>query len=308
MRKRYLALVLAGLMLLACAACGEGKTAMRPAIMYQGDLYLEVGISDIDLEGENTSYAGEITSLVPSYELPQEDWQGNNETQLNAKVYLSDDGTLHLLLSNGRLIETKRHSANAPITTDTPDVSVPNGPFASARRILTHDDLAHGNKGAPIIEPGEVLVFFTYMEPFDIEAWRESTVIWVPWAAEAVNHAASLEYMGEGLRNAGESDGAAIFSHQVDYGFGIAVNETWLLPEDEYAAAFEALMAAARGAGDKAFWLVPNQDRGNFSQSYSKDISFNIHSYLPEELWPRAEAIHMSTELMREHFPFLGSE
>jgi len=35
-------------------------------------------------------------------------------------------------------------------------------------------------------------------------------------------------------------------------------------------------------------------------------ISFSVLSYLPEQLRPRAQAVHMTTELMHEYFPFLG--
>ena len=159
---RFVALTLVGVLLLACAACGEGKVTMRPAVMYQGDLYMDSGrLSDKDLEGEDMSYVGEITSLVPSYELPKEDWQGNNESQLKAKIYLSNDGTMHLLLTNGTLLEMERHAINAPITTDTPDDSVQNGPFAGAWRIYTRNDLRYASDGKPIIEEGEVLVRFS---------------------------------------------------------------------------------------------------------------------------------------------------
>jgi hypothetical protein len=91
--------------------------------MCQGDLYFEEGLSDQDLEHEDMSYVGEITSLVPSHEMPKEDWQGNYETLLNGKVYLSIDGTLHLLLSNGRQIEMTRHATGAPVTTDSPEAA-----------------------------------------------------------------------------------------------------------------------------------------------------------------------------------------
>jgi hypothetical protein len=99
-----------------------GPVSMRPAIMYQGDLYFEEGllsVSDRDLESEDISYIGKIASLVPEHEMPKEDWQGNYETLLNGKVYLSVDGTLHLLLSNGRQIKMTRSTTNAPVTTDT---------------------------------------------------------------------------------------------------------------------------------------------------------------------------------------------
>jgi len=193
-------------------------------------------------------------------------------------------------------------------------------PFQFARRILTHYDLSHDDEGAPIVEPGEVLVFFTYMEPFDAEAAQAGATIYTAWAAEAVNHAASLEYTGEALRKSEENDGANVFTSEVDYGFGIAVNETWMLPEEEYRAAYNALMAAARGttasdgaiapdgAGEKPFWLVHNLGRGYHSQSYDKGISFYIQSYLPEKLRPNAVAVRMSTELMHTYFPFLGSD
>lgn len=195
------------------------------------------------------------------------------------------------------------------------------GPFQFARRILTHGDLSHDNEGAPVVEPGEVLVFFTYMESFDAGAAQAGATIYTAWAAEAVNHAASLEYTGEALRKSEANDGASVFTNEVDYGFGIAVSEAWMLPEEEYKAAYNALMAAARSTaapdgttapdgagGEKPFWLVHNLGRGYHSQSYDKGISFYIQSYLPERLQPNAVAVRMSTELMRMYFPFLGRE
>ena len=68
------------------------------------------------------SYVGEIASVVPSHEMPKENWQGNYDTLLKGKVFLSIDGTLYLLLSNGRQIEMTRHSTTgAPVTTDAAD-------------------------------------------------------------------------------------------------------------------------------------------------------------------------------------------
>ena len=303
---RFVALTLVGVLLLACAACGEGKVTMRPAVMYQGDLYMDSGrLSDKDLEGEDMSYVGEITSLVPSYELPKEDWQGNNESQLNAKVYLSDDGTMHLLLTNGRQIEMKRHATNAPVTTDTPDDYVQNGPFAAARRIYTRNDLRYDSDGKPIIEEGEVLVRFHYMDTFDTDAWQVSTIIQVAWAIEAVNHAASLGDTGQALRKSEDDNGEHFFTHWENYDFGAAFSETWMLPEEGYTAAFNALLSAAKEAGEKDFWLIPNNYSGVLSPVYDTATSFRINSYLPEQLRPNAEPIYMSTGLMREHFPFL---
>jgi len=182
------------------------------------------------------------------------------------------------------------------------------GPFHFARRVLTQYDLTHDDEGEPVVEPGEVLVFFTYMQSFDAEAALESTVSYTAWAAEAVDHEASLGYMGEALRKSAADDGSALFSGEEDYGFGIAVSETWVLPDREYRAAYNALMAAARGARERAYWLVYNQGRrGYHSQSYDKSASFYIQSYLPEQARPNAEAVHMSTELMRKYFPFLGT-
>ena len=66
-------------------------------------------------------------------------------------------------------------------------------------------------------------------------------------------------------------------------------------------------MTAARAAQEQAFWLMPEQDAGYHSLSYAKRASFFTASYLSEQLQPNAQAIHMSTELMREHFPFLGN-
>ena len=100
-------------------------------------------------------------------------------------------------------------------------------PFASARRILAHSGLPHDAEGAVVVAPGEVLVFFTYMDPFDAETWQTSMTPQIAWAAEAVDHAASQENMGEKLRDSsGNDDGGNVFSGRVDYIFGIAVTET----------------------------------------------------------------------------------
>jgi len=179
------------------------------------------------------------------------------------------------------------------------------GPFAAARRILTYDDLRYDNENKPIIEQGEVLVNFHYMDTLDAEAWQASTIIQVAWAVEAIDHTISLD-RGMALHKSDVRDGSDIFSHAEDYGFGIALNETWMLPKEAFTAAFNALMAEAKNAGTKDFWLVPNNYSGILNPTYNPDTSFRINSYLPEQLRPNAEAIHMSTELMRKHFPFLG--
>ncbi|MCL2301170.1 MAG: hypothetical protein FWC27_13595 [Firmicutes bacterium] len=184
------------------------------------------------------------------------------------------------------------------------------GPFQFARRILTQYDLSYAAKGAPVVEPGEVLVFFTYMETFDAEAAKAGTASNTVWAAEAVDHAASLEDVGEGLYKSEEDDRGAFFTRRTEYGFGVAVTETWVLPEAEYRAALKSLLTAALDAQEreKAFWLIPGQDRGYSSSSLNPSISFYMQSYLPERLQTGAKAARMSTELMREYFPFLGRE
>jgi len=180
-----------------------------------------------------------------------------------------------------------------------------SGPFAAARRIVTKADLRYDNENKPIIEQGEVLVNFHYMDTFDVEAWQASTIIQVAWGIEAITHAISSKGMGMALQKSDVNDGSRLFSHQESYDFGIAVNETWMLPEDEFTAAFNALVADAKEAGQKDFWLLPNNYSGILNPVYDINTSFRIDSYLPEQLRPRAQAIHMSTELMCEHFPFL---
>jgi len=183
------------------------------------------------------------------------------------------------------------------------------GPFLSARRILAVDDLEYDSEQKVIVHLGEVLVFFTYMDTFDEEAWQASTIIQVAWAAEAVNHAASVTGNRQGLfRWQVENGGEKYFANRYAYEFGAAANEIWMLQEEEYAAAFEALMAEARASEQKSFWLTPNNHAGYRSPDYDTNTSFYISSYLPEQLRPNAEAIHMSTQLMREYFPFLGRE
>jgi len=184
------------------------------------------------------------------------------------------------------------------------------GPFQFARRILTYYDLDYDSHGDLIVEPGEILVFFTYMESFDAVAAREVENSYTAWSAEAVDHAASLEYMGERLQKSAANDGRILFSGKVDFGIGLAVSETWMLPEREYRAAYTALLRAgwSAPAKDKAFWLVYNPGKGYYSESYDKAASFHIKSYLAESARPNAEAMHMSTELMRQYFPFLGRE
>jgi len=171
------------------------------------------------------------------------------------------------------------------------------GPFYAARRILLADDLAFDSEDKLVVEPGEALVSFTYMETFDEEAWRESTIPQVAWAMQADHATADTGKVV--YRWQAENEGQ-FFTRRTAYVFGSAATEIWMLQEEEYAAALDALLAAARGADEKPFWLVPdpNGDPG----------SYHINSYLPEQLRPRAEAVFMSTELMREHFPFLGRE
>ena len=187
---------------------------------------------------------------------------------------------------------------------DTPTETAAPGPFAAARRILTYDDLRYDRENKPIIEPGEVLVRFYYMDTFDTEAWQASTVIQVAWDIEAIDHTISLD-RGLALQKSPVNDGSYYFSHAEEYDFGVAVGETWMLPEEEYTAAFNALLAEAKAAGAKDFWLVPQNYSGILNPTYVTDTSIRIDSYLPEQLRPNAEPIHMSTELMRKHFPFL---
>jgi len=179
------------------------------------------------------------------------------------------------------------------------------GAFLSARRIYTHDDLVYDREHKPVIEQGEVLVRFTYMDTFDEEAWRAGTIIQIAWVIEAITH--DIEITGLALRNTGGENPSYYFTHREDYGFGAAAGETWMLPEGEFTAAFHALMAAAKEAGAKDFWLSPNNYSGILNPVYDTGTSFRIASYLPEQLRPNAEAIHMSTELMRAYFPFLGT-
>jgi len=120
--------------------------------------------------------------------------------------------------------------------------------FATARRIHSREDLTFDNEGKLIIEPGEVLVFFIYMDTFDPEVWQASNVIQIAWSAEAINHKASLGDTGQALRKNAASEGP-FFTTRLDYGFGLTTSETWMLPESEYTAKYNALMAAAqRGA------------------------------------------------------------
>ena len=182
------------------------------------------------------------------------------------------------------------------------------GPFQFARRVLTQYDLSFNNKGEPIVEPGEVLVFFVYMKTLDAEAAQAGAASNTMWAAEAVTHAASLEYIGDALQKSEATSNRDFFTREVEYDFGIAATETWVLPEVEYKAAHKALMAAAReaAAADGGFWLMNGQGKGQYSRSLDAGISFSVLSYLPEQLRPRAQAVHMTTELMHEYFPFLG--
>ena len=210
--------------------------------------------------------------------------------------------TVALLLGLGACSDGLSDNPPAPTTVAAPD------PFATARRIVIKADLRYDNENKPIIEPGEVLARFHYMDTFDAEAWRASTIIQVAWSIETINHAISLDGLGIALQKSEVNDGSYIFGHAEDYGFGAALSETWMLPEAEFTAAFNALMAEAKGAEAKDFWLIPNNYSGILNPVYDTDTSFRIDSYLPEQLRPNAEPIHMSTELMRKHFPFLGKE
>jgi len=178
-------------------------------------------------------------------------------------------------------------------------------PFASARRILTHEDLVYDREHKPVVAPGEVLVRFTCMDTFDEEAWRAGTIIQIAWVIEAIT--SDIEITGLALRNTDGGNVSKYLTHREDYGFGVAVGETWMLPQEEFTAAFHALMAAAQAAEPKEFWLSPNNYSGILNPVYDTGTSFRIASYLPEQLRPNAEAIHMSTALMREYFPFLGT-
>jgi len=193
-----------------------------------------------------------------------------------------------------------------PGDNDTPTETAAPGPFAAARRILTYDDLRYGSGNKPIIEPGEVLVRFHYMDTFDTEAWQASTIIQVAWDIEAINH--DIEITGMALQKSVTQDGSYYFVHAEEYDFGVAVDEIWMLPEEEYTAAFNALLAEAKAAEAKDFWLVPQNYSGILNPVYDKDASFRIHSYLPEQVRSNegVEPMHMSTALMQKHFPFLG--
>jgi len=196
-----------------------------------------------------------------------------------------------------------------PPTGTTTTAAEPPGPFAAARRISTYDDLSYDSDGKPIIEEGEVLVRFHYTDNFDAEAWQALTVIDVAWGIEAINQSTLIANAGSLLRKPVENypdNGGHLFDDSADCGFGTAVIENWMLPEDEFKAAFHALMTEAAKAEPKDFWLLPNNYSGVLNPSYVTETSCRITSYLPEQVRPNAEAIYMSTALMREHFPFLG--
>jgi len=110
------------------------------------------------------------------------------------------------------------------------------------------------------------------------------------------------------LRPSNVDNGESLFSSHIDYEFGFMVNETWMLSKEEYVAAFNSLMIAARGGREKSYWMVPNNESGVFRNSYARDISFCVMNYLPEQVRfnEDIESIFMSTELMYEHFPFLA--
>ena len=188
-----------------------------------------------------------------------------------------------------------------PTTTPAPTTTAAPGPFAAARRIVATDDLRYDNDNNPIVEQGEVLVRFHYMDTFDVETWKASTVIQVAWDIEAITHAVYLD-----MGTAPTRIDPYALSQAEEYDFGVAVSEIWILPEDAYTAAFHALEAEAKGAEAKEFWLVPKNYSGILCPKYDADTSIRVDSFLPEQLRPNAEPIHMSTALMRKHFPFLG--
>jgi len=143
------------------------------------------------------------------------------------------------------------------------------------------------------------------MDTFNTEAWRDSTIIQVTWAIEAVDHTISLGDIGVALQKSEEDNGKDLFSRTEDYDFGVAAIETWMLPEAEYTRAFGSLIAEAKESEEKDFWLVPNNYSGILNPVYDSEKSFRIDSYLPEQLRPNAETVHMSTTLMLKYFPFL---
>jgi hypothetical protein len=148
------------------------------------------------------------------------------------------------------------------------------------------------------------------MKSFDAQAAQDSTAGYIAWAAGAGTHEASLGYMGELRSDPNGSDGANIFSETKNYSLGVAVTETWMLPEAEYNAAFRALITAAWSADEeeKNAWIVPDGGRGRRGQEIDSSMSFSMQTYLPGNRQAGARAVKMSTELMRAHFPFLGSK
>jgi hypothetical protein len=153
------------------------------------------------------------------------------------------------------------------------------------------------------------------MKTFDEEAWnnRELTLTNSPWAAQALNHEASLKNTWYTLHPSPEQgvDNTRVFTREMSYDYGIMVHETWMLPEDEYTTAYTALMAAMRNApeNEKDCWTGPMTSPGHYSKHYSNELSFLVLSYVVPEVRSNegVEPVFMSTELMREYFPFLGS-
>ncbi|MDR1928082.1 MAG: hypothetical protein LBQ33_05535 [Oscillospiraceae bacterium] len=92
----------------ALLPCNKDKTelpyTLPPLVVYQGALYITDPDGAFSTENpEGLTFVGTITSAVPSNQKPVKELETNfGDTYMNAKVYIHPDGTLHIMLANGR--------------------------------------------------------------------------------------------------------------------------------------------------------------------------------------------------------------
>ena len=76
-----------------------------PLVMYQDDLYITDPNGDASTEDpENMIHVGKITSIVPSNRLPAKTLEANFEVYMDGEVYIHPDGSMHVVLKNGKQV------------------------------------------------------------------------------------------------------------------------------------------------------------------------------------------------------------
>lgn len=82
------------------------KPTYRPMFYYDGCLYADVMSLDKNIT-ENMQYLGTINDAVPSTTKPTKNFQANSEAYLMCKLYIDENGTIFIVLKNGKALKTE---------------------------------------------------------------------------------------------------------------------------------------------------------------------------------------------------------